>query len=48
MSDKESDNNKEVISNKKLSQKERRLERLKKFKKLQERLVNFYILLYIY
>ncbi|ORX82274.1 SYF2-domain-containing protein [Anaeromyces robustus] len=38
MSDKESDDNKEITGSKKLSQKERRLERLKKFKKLQERL----------
>lgn len=41
MSDKESDDAREATSSKKLTAKERKLERLKKFKKLQERLVNF-------
>jgi len=40
MSDQESDS-REPISSKKLTLKERKLERLKKFKQLQERLVNF-------
>jgi len=45
MSDQESDS-KEATSSKKLTAKERKLERLKKFKQLQERLVYFNIYIF--